>query len=162
VLWRHCHDGGCSIPTSAGYLLLVGDALHNAVDGLALGAAFLADPWLGLAVGLAVLAHEVPQEVGDFALLLDGGLSPARALAYNLLSATTIFPGVIVGYLLAAAVEPAMPIMLAITAGGFLYVALADLLPHLHQREHSATLGSQLLLLLAGVAVIEAAGHLGH
>jgi zinc and cadmium transporter len=162
VLWRHCHDVDCTMHTSAGYLILVGDALHNVVDGLALGAAFLADPWLGVAVGLAVFAHEVPQEVGDFALLLDGGLSASRALAYNLLSAATIFPGIVAGYLIAGAIEPAMPIILAVTAGGFLYVALADLVPHLHRREHPSTLSAQLLLLMAGVVVIAVAGQLGH
>jgi zinc and cadmium transporter len=159
VLFRHCHGPSCPVHAVAGYLILIGDGIHNAVDGLMLGATFAADPHLGVSVGIAILAHEVPQEVGDFALLTDGGLSPRRALAYNLLSAATVFPGVIVGYALVELVESAVGVALAIAAGGFFYVALADLVPDLHRRERAKTL-QQLLPLLGGVIVIVLAGML--
>jgi zinc and cadmium transporter len=160
LLWRHCHDPACPTHAAAGYLLLIGDGLHNLVDGLVIGAAFVADPRLGVMTGIAVLAHEVPQEVGDFALLLEGGLTPRRALAYNLLSAVTIFPGVVVGTLLAVRVDTAAGVALAVAAGGFLYVALADLVPALHARLERGMLRDQLLPLLLGVALIWTAGRL--
>jgi zinc and cadmium transporter len=111
--------------------------------------------------GVAVLAHEVPQEVGDFALLLEAGLPPRRALAYNLVSAVTIFPGVVIGSLLAGRVDVAAGTALALAAGGFLYVALADLVPVLHARLDRQGLRNQLLPLLIGVMLIWTAGWLG-
>jgi zinc and cadmium transporter len=154
VLWRHCHDPNCPVHSTAGYLVLIGDGVHNAGDGVMLGAAFVADPALGVSVGIAVLAHEIPQEVGDFALLVESGLSRSRALAFNLLSAATIFPGVVVGYLLVEAVASAVGVALAIAAGGFLYIALADLVPDLHRRDQGKMFRTQLLPLLAGIAII--------
>lgn len=160
VLWRHCHDPECSIHAAAGYLILIGDGIHNAVDGLVLGAAFAVDPLLGVTVGVAILAHEIPQEVGDFALLLEGGLSPARAIAYNLLSAVTIFPGILVGYGFASSGDTFVGAALAIAAGAFLYVALADLVPYLHERGSLDKVAGQLLPLAGGLAVIMLLGML--
>ena len=160
VLWWHCHDPDCPTHTAAGYLILVGDGFHNLVDGLALGAALVADPGLGVAVGLAVLAHELPQEIGDYVLLLEAGLSPARALAFNLLSGAALFPGLIAGYYLAEAVEPASGVLLALTVGSFLYVALADLVPNLHRHQRREVLAHQLLPLLLGIALIWGIGQL--
>lgn len=160
VLWRHCHDPECEQHKVAGYLILVGDGIHNAVDGLVLGAAFVADTALGVTVGIAVLAHEVPQEVGDFVLLLEAGLSSHRALAYNLLSAATILPGIVTGFLVVEAVEPVAGVALAFAAGAFLYVALADLIPDLHRRRGIDTFRYQLVPLLVGIAVIWLAGQI--
>ncbi len=154
VLWRHCHDPDCPVHEVAGYLILIGDGIHNAVDGVMIGATFVADQGLGISVGIAVLAHEIPQEVGDFALLVESGLSPTRALIYNLLSAATIFPGVVAGYFLVEMIASAVGVALAIAAGGFLYIALADLVPDLHRREQTKMLQTQLLPLLAGIAII--------
>ncbi|MBI3974644.1 MAG: ZIP family metal transporter [Chloroflexi bacterium] len=190
ILWRHTHElsptltgrapGQSEAPAAghlltapehqghrhahaAGYLILVGDGVHNFVDGVLLGAAFVADVHVGLAVGVAVLAHEVPQEVGDFVLLVESGLSKARALAYNLLSAATIFPGVVVGYLLVEQLAAALGVALAIAAGGFLYVALADLVPDLRSRYYDwgETIKYQLVPLGTGVAVIALVQRLG-
>ena len=161
LLWRHCHHPVCPAYTAAGYLLLIGDGLHNLVDGLIIGTAFVADPRLGVMTGIAVLAHEVPQEVGDFALLLEAGLPPRRALAFNLLSAATIFPGVMVGTLLAGQVDIAAGVTLALAAGGFLYVALADLVPILHARLDRDGIRGQLLPLLIGVVLIWTVDWLG-
>jgi zinc and cadmium transporter len=160
VIWHHCHDEECDQHQVAGYLVLVGDGVHNVVDGVALGAAFVADPALGVTVGVAVLAHEIPQEIGDYALLLDGGLSRRRALAYNVLSASTIVPGVIVGYLLTEAIEQAVPVALALAMGAFLYVALADLIADLHRRGPPRAFGWQFTPMLAGVALIWLVGRL--
>ena len=146
----------------AGYLILVGDGVHNLVDGLLLGAAFVAETQLGIVAAAAVLAHELPQEVGDFVLLLESGLSRTRALLYNLLSASTILPGVVLGYLLAERIEPLVGVALGAAAGGFLYVALADLVPELHRRRRGLrrTLQHQLVPLLTGVVLIWALGRL--
>jgi zinc and cadmium transporter len=107
-----------------------------------------------------VLAHEVPQEVGDFALLLESGPSKVRALTSNLLSAAMIFPGVVAGSFLAEAVEPAVGVALALAAGGFLYVALADLVPDLHRRGRLETLQYQVAPLLLGLMLIWLLGRL--
>lgn len=162
VLRQFHHRDSELARSPAGYLILIGDGIHNAADGLVLGAALVADPTLGLMAGVAILAHEVPQEVGDFVLLLESGLSKARALAYNLLSAATIFPGLLLGYLLAETVESAVVVVLALTAGAFLYIALADLIPHLHRQQAHwrQILFAQLLPMLAGVALIWLLGQL--
>lgn len=152
----HSHDLEPHGRTVAGYLILAGDSLHNAVDGLLLGATFAADPWLGLMLGVAVLAHEVPQEVGDFVLLVESGLPRRRALAYNLLSAATIFPGVVAGHVLADVAEGMVAVAVALAAGAFLYVALADLVPILHRRGLGwlATVRHQVAPILGGIALI--------
>jgi zinc and cadmium transporter len=168
VLWRHSHDvppPGHAQPGPAGYLILVGDGVHNLVDGMLLGAALVAEPGLGWMVAVAVLAHEVPQEIGDFVILLESGLPAPRALAYNVLAALTIVPGVVLGVLLAEGVAPALGVLLAAAAGGFLYVALADLVPDLHRRHGSDrgwsdVLRDQLAPLGAGVLLTWAAGRL--
>jgi zinc and cadmium transporter len=154
VLWRHCHDPECPVHSTAGYLILIGDGVHNAVDGLIIGAAFVTDAKLGVMTGLAVLAHEIPQEIGDFALLLEGGLSTQRALVYNVLSAATIFPGVMAADLVAGWIDPAAGTALAIAAGGFIYVALADLVPMLHRKLDQPMLRDQIIPLFLGVVVL--------
>jgi zinc and cadmium transporter len=159
VLWRHCHDPECPIHATAGYLILIGDGVHNAVDGVIIGTAFVTDTNLGIMTGLAVLAHELPQEVGDFALLLESGLSSGRALAYNLLSAATIFPGVIAADLVAGWIDPAAGAALAVAAGGFVYVSLADLVPLLHRKVDRPTIRDQIAPLFLGVALLWAIGE---
>jgi zinc and cadmium transporter len=170
VLWRHSHDVrpvAASETGPAGYLILVGDGVHNLVDGLILGAALLTEPSLGWMVAVAVLAHEIPQELGDFVVLLESGLSAPRALTYNVLAALTVFPGVVLGALLAETLLPALGAMLAAAAGGFLYVALADLVPDLHRRQGRGpdrrwrlVLRDQLAPLAAGVLLTWGAGRL--
>jgi zinc and cadmium transporter len=141
---------------ATGDLILVGDSVHNLVDGLMLGVAFQSDPTLGFMAAAAVLSHEIPQEVGDFVLLLESGLSHGRALGYNLLSALTVFPGVVLGYSLVERVAPLTGIALSFAAGAFLYVALADLIPGMHREGQGwkETTRLQLVPLVAGIAVI--------
>jgi zinc and cadmium transporter len=162
VIWRHCHDEDCEEHGhQAGTLILLGDAFHNFVDGVVIAAAFLTSVPLGIATALAVIAHEIPQELGDFAILLHSGISKTRAFVYNLLSSLTTLPGAIIGWFWLADVREAIPFVLAISAASFIYIAVADLVPSLHRH---ATLKSSVLqvgLILAGIATI-AFFRLGH
>jgi len=163
VLWRHCHHDECEVHTpeedghhhpAAGTLILIGDSLHNFIDGVLIGAAFLTDIHLGVVTSLAVAAHEIPQEVGDFAILLHSGFSTARAFLFNLLASLATVVGGILAYYGFRDLEPALPYVLAVAASSFIYVAVADLIPGLHKRvEFSATL-KQVLLIGCGVALI--------
>lgn len=155
VIWRHCHDEACEAHShEAGALILVGDAFHNFVDGVVIAAAFLISPSLGVATALAVIAHEIPQELGDFAILLHGGLSKGRALLYNLISSLTTLPGVLVGWYWLAEVRQAIPYVLAISAASFIYIAVADLVPGLHRHTTLKSSLNQVVLILAGIATI--------
>ena len=161
VLWRHCHDGGCEAHGRAAPLILVGDAFHNFVDGVVIAAAFLVSVPLGIGTAVAVIAHEVPQEVGDFAILLDAGYGRAKAFGLNLLSSAATLPGALAGYFWMAQATEAIPYILALSAASFIYIALADLIPALHRRMTAVDSLLQLALLLAGIGTI-ALLRLGH
>jgi zinc and cadmium transporter len=162
VIWRHCHDEDCEAHShQGGTLILVGDAFHNFVDGVVIAAAFLTSVPLGIATALAVIAHEIPQELGDFAILLHSGLSKARAFAYNLLSSLTTLPGSVIGWFWLADVREAIPFVLAISAASFIYIAVADLVPSLHRHATLKSSLAQVILILAGIATI-AFFRLGH
>lgn len=154
VLWRHCHDPECEIHGASGELILVGDTVHNSMDGVVIGAACATDISLGVAVSLAIIAHEVPQEAGDFAILLESGFSRARALAYDLASSLSTVPAAVAAYLAFSAVERAIPVMLSVAAASFIYIALADLVPGLHRTVSLSSLPKQLIPMLAGVGTI--------
>ena len=161
VLWRHCHDGDCPAHGRAAPLILIGDAFHNFVDGIVIAAAFLTSIPLGIATALAVIAHEVPQEIGDFAILLDSGYSRSRALLLNGLSAAATLPGALAAYIWLQQMGRAVPYILAISAASFIYIATADLIPGLHRQTRLGESLRQLLLLMAGIATI-ALFRLGH
>jgi zinc and cadmium transporter len=154
VIWRHCHDGECEIHGTAGPLILIGDAFHNFVDGVVIAAAFLVSIPLGAATALAVIAHEVPQEIGDFAILLDSGYSRQRAFVYNLLSSSTTLPGAIISYFSLKETQVVIPYILSLSAASFIYIAMADLIPALHQKISMGDSARQLILLLAGIGTI--------
>lgn len=154
VLWRHCHDESCEIHGAAGPLILTGDALHNFVDGVVIAAGFLSSVPLGIATGLAVFTHELPQEMGDFAILLNSGYSRLRALGLNILSGLATFPGAIVAYLALDRIHGAVPYVLALSAASFIYIALADLTPGLHRRLGLRPGLAQILLILSGIGTI--------
>jgi zinc and cadmium transporter len=157
LIWRHCHhDGPCEVHGTAGQLILVGDALHNFVDGIVITAAFLSSIPLGIATGIAVIAHELPQEVGDFAILLDSGFTRGSALKWNLISGSATLPGAFLAYLALEQYYGVIGVILALSAASFLYIGLADLIPGLHRRIASEVGGGQFLLLLAGVITIVA------
>jgi zinc and cadmium transporter len=155
VIWRHCHDQDCEAHGhQGGALILVGDSFHNFVDGVVIAAAFLTSVPLGIATALAVIAHEVPQELGDFAILLDSGFSKARAFLYNLLSSLAALVGTVIGWFWLAEVREMIPFVLAISAASFIYIAVADLVPGLHRQTTLKSSLGQVLLILAGIATI--------
>ena len=162
VLWRHCHAEHCEAHTpdedqhgqAAGTLVLIGDGMHNLVDGVLIAAAFMTDLHLGIVTSLAVAAHEIPQEVGDFAVLLHSGFSRGKALVFNVLSSLTTLIGALVAYWSLADTQHLLPYILAIAASSFIYIAVADLIPGLHKRLHFSATVQQLTLILTGVLVI--------
>ena len=171
VLWRHSHghaehrdheeesehdhalhapgDGGRS-----GLMILIGNSVHNFCDGIVIAAAFLVEPRLGIATTVAIVAHAVPQQVGDFAVLIHSGFSRKRAFGWNLAAGTATLAGVIAGYLALAGMQQALPIVLAVAAASLLYVAVADLIPSLHRRPEPVETARQVLAIGLGVAVI--------
>jgi zinc and cadmium transporter len=161
VLWRHCHDSACEVHGRAAPLILIGDAFHNFVDGVVIAAAFLTSIPLGVAASLAVIAHEIPQEVGDFAILLDNGYGRTKAIVLNGLSAAATLPGAVVAYFWLGEMRAAVPYILAISAASFIYIAAADLIPGLHRQVTAAASLRQFLLLLAGIGTIAIFHHGG-
>lgn len=152
LMWHHCHEPTCHVRQSTGKLLLVGDAFHNFVDGVLIAAAFLTGPEWGWAATLAVIAHEVPQEMGDYAVLLESGMGRWQALSWNLLSALSTLPGALLGYWMLSDIKACVPYLLAVSGASFLYIALGDLLPSLHKRQQHSLLS--LLMLLLGILTI--------
>ena len=154
VLWRHCHTHDCEVHDGSVFPVLVGDAFHNFVDGALIAVAVTTSVPLGITTAVAVAAHEIPQEVGDFAILLHAGYSRRRALWLN--AATGLSSGA--GALLALAAVDAVPVVkpycLALAAASFLYVAMADLIPGLHRGRTDAHSLRQILLIAAGVATV--------
>jgi zinc and cadmium transporter len=132
MLWRHCHDKDCKIHTFA-YINLAGDGIHNFIDGLIIAAGFLASVEIGLITTLAVAVHEIPQEIGDFGVLVHGGFAKKKALMFNLLTALTALIGGIIGFFLIPELGDFQIYILPIAAGGFIYIAAADLVPELHK-----------------------------
>jgi zinc and cadmium transporter len=162
VLWRHCHDQGCEAHRSSGVLIVLGDGLHNFADGVLIAAAFLTSVPLGVSTALATLTHELPQETGDFAILLESGYSRGQALLLNGLSAVATLVGTAAGYLWLDAARELVPIVLAVSAGSFIYIATADLIPGLHRQVRLAASVKQVALLVAGAATIALLGAHAH
>jgi zinc and cadmium transporter len=134
--WHHCHKnaGKCNVHTLS-YMNLLGDGVHNFIDGVIISAGFLASTSLGIATTFAVISHEVPQEISDFGVLVYGGFTKTKALLYNFLSASLAILGVVTGYILASYIENFIGLALAFAAGGFIYIAASDLIPELHREE---------------------------
>lgn len=164
ALWRHDHheDEGhvCHSHHAAGPLIVIGDGLHNFVDGILIAAAFLQDPALGWATAVAVISHEVPQEVGDFMVLLSAGYSRMRALWLNLLSSLAAVAGGVVGWLTLSGASGIVPYVIALAASSFIYIAVADLVPVLHKQRKPVDFAVQFALLGAGtLLVVMLMGH---
>jgi zinc and cadmium transporter len=158
VIWRHCHDGQqCEVHgTSAASLVIVGDAFHTFVDGAVIAAAVLTSIPLGVTTALAVAAHEIPQEVGDVAILLRAGYSRSRAFTLNLLAGAGGILGALAMLLASRWMPNVLPAVLAFAAGSFLYVAMADLIPDLHKGGVEGGALRQLLLIGAGILTVVA------
>lgn len=160
IHWHHCHDEHCEHGKSErgikpyAVLNLIGDGVHNFIDGVIIAAAYLASVPLGLATTLAVVLHEIPQEIGDFAVLIHGGFSKGKALAVNLLSAITAVIGAVLTLILSGKVENLVPYVLPFAAGTFLYIAATDLIPELHKETRTARSVCQFAAILAGVGVM--------
>jgi zinc and cadmium transporter len=166
VLWRHCHTEDCEshqVPDSAhrdraaGWIVLIGDGVHNGFDGVLIAAAFLTDVRLGILTTIAITAHEIPQELGDLAVLLHAGMRPARALLFNTASSLTSILGGLAGYYALRGTLDVLPYAISVAAASLIYVAVADLIPGLHRRVDPAGSLMQVLLIGAGVASIAVA-----
>jgi zinc and cadmium transporter len=154
VLWRHCHTHDCEVHESSVASVMIGDAFHNFVDGAVIGAAVLTSVPLGVSTAVAVAAHEIPQEVGDFAILLHAGYSRRRALLLNVLSALSSVAGTLGAFLAFDILPRTLPYFLVIAAASFLYVAMADLIPGLHRGRTDAGSLRQIVLIALGIATM--------
>lgn len=166
ALWRHHHEHGAAHgaghashshahgPRPIAAVVVIGDGFHNFVDGVLIASAFVVSPALGIGATLAIVAHEVPQETGDFIVLLDCGLTRMQALALNVASSLTAVVGGIVGYYALSYAEGATPYLLALAAASFIYIAVADLIPGLHRASDTRSTAWQVSLIAAGVVAI--------
>ena len=155
LLWRHCHSDSCAVHGTSGPLVLIGGAVHNFIDGALIGASLVTSMSLGVSAAIAVAAHEVPHEIGDFAVLLHAGYSRSRALVLNIVCGLASLAGAVVAVLLVDVVPDLLPYLLAVAASSFLYVALSDLVPDLHSTGPSgATAVRQVLLVGLGMGTV--------
>lgn len=152
LLWRHCHNRNCEIHSAAGHIIIIGDSVHNFMDGIAIAAAFSHSSALGIGTAVAVFAHELPQEVGDFAILLNSGFSKARAFFWNLVSGLSALVGGLLAYAAIGSLKAAVPYAMAFAASSLIYVAMADLIPSL--RNPQKTGFRHFAALLAGIALM--------
>ena len=170
VLWRHCHTEDCEAHDThkseghghdhgrSGLMIMIGDTMHNLVDGVIIAAAFIADTQLGIVTSVAIIAHEIPQEVGDFLILRHSGFSKMQAFTFNLVSSVATAVGGVVAYYALSETQRWIPSLLGIAAASMIYVAVADLIPGLHKRPELKATFQQVLLIVLGVASI----HLTH
>ena len=164
VLWRHCHEHHCEAhehPVStqgtraSGWLILLGDVVHNFVDGILIAAAFMGGIEIGIVTALAIIAHEIPQETGDFVILIHSGFSRAKAILLNLLASLATLIGAVLAYVLFSGLALWVPFMLALAASSLIYVSVADLIPGLHKRAELKATVLQLAMILLGVLSIQ-------
>ena len=171
VLWRHCHVEQCEAHDPpqithdhgrSGMMIMIGDTFHNFVDGVLIAAAFLANFELGLVTALAIIAHEIPQEVGDFLILLHSGYSKRSAVLLNMLSSAAMVAGGVLAYFALQTMEQWIPPLLGLAVASMLYVSVADLIPGLHRRPELHATAQQVALIALGVATIWLVGELAH
>ena len=151
--WRHCHKGKCDVHTFH-YMNLVGDAIHNFIDGLIVAASFVVSIELGLTTSVAIAAHEIPQEIGDFGVLIYGGFKKKKALILNFAAALTIVLGGIVGYLISTSIETAVAYLLPFAAGGFIYIAATDLVPEIKKELEFKKYIFTLIVFILGILIM--------
>jgi zinc and cadmium transporter len=177
LLWRHCHTENCEVHGEhggepgarehgahehgrSGTLIMVGDTVHNFVDGVLIAAAFLQGTELGIVAAIAIIAHEIPQEMGDFVILLHSGYSRAKAFAVNMISSLATLVGGVLGYYALQLFQGLEAILLGVVAASMIYVAVADLIPGLHRRPELRDTAMQAVLIALGIATIAIAGAL--
>lgn len=170
LLWRHCHLPECEVHEPAvqlvhehsgmfdhgrsGMMIILGDTFHNFVDGILIAAAFMADIQLGIVTAIAITAHEIPQEAGDFIILLNSGYSKVNALWLNLLSGVATIAGGLLGYFMLHQLDHFIAPILALAAASMTYVAMADLIPGLHKRPEIGATAQQVALITLGIGTI--------
>lgn len=155
ILWRTCRNKDCKRHIQAAVpMILIGDAFHNAIDGIVIAAAFMSSTELGVFVTISVIFHEIPQELGDFGILINSGLSRRKALLYNVLSGSTAIIAGLLAYYFLASMKTLIPYALAFSAASFLYIALADLIPEMHKKTSMKDSAIQIVLILSGVLII--------
>ena len=164
LIWRHCHHDHCEVHDPekhvahdhgrSGTMVIVGDTFHNFIDGIIIAAAFLTDIHLGVVTSLAIIAHEIPQEVGDFAILLHSGYSKLRAFQMNLISSFATVVGGVLGYLTLQTMQSWTPKLLGLAAASLIYVAVADLIPGLHKHTKLRDTVQQVVLIVLGVGTV--------
>jgi zinc and cadmium transporter len=175
LVWRHCHSDKCvahseenvhghshSVKVSTGALIIIGDSIHNFVDGVLIGAAFLTDIKLGIVTSIAVATHEIPQEVGDFVILLESGYSKKKALSYNVLSSMTTVIGGMLAYFCLENLHQTLPYFLVLAASSFIYIAVSDLIPTLHKKTDIKSSVEQIILIVAGMLLICTLHEIAH
>lgn len=164
VLWRHCHEHHCEAhehpvhshgPRASGWVILFGDVVHNFVDGILIAAAFAGGTDIGIVTALAIIAHEIPQETGDFVILVHSGFTRTKAILLNMLSSLATLTGAVLAYMLLSGLAAWVPSMLALAAASLLYVSVADLIPGLHKRPELKATGLQIAMILLGVFSIQ-------
>ena len=170
LIWRHCHHEHCEAHEPhehaendhgrSGTMIIVGDTFHNFIDGVIIAAAFLVDVHLGMVTATAIIAHEIPQEVGDFAVLLNSGYSKLRAFQLNLISSFATLVGGVLGYVALQGMQSLVPYLLALAAASMIYVSVADLIPGLHKRTQLRDTVQQVVLILLGVGTVALFGWL--
>ena len=159
--WHHCHEGKCDVhPVS--YLILIGDGLHNFIDGIIIATSFIVSIPFGIITTLLIIGHEVPQELGDFGVLVHGGFSKTKSLVYNLLSQLTCVVGGLVGYFLSTSIEGIIPFILPFAAGGFIYISASDLVPELHKEPEIKKSISSFAFFIIGVLITLLIKFLAH
>lgn len=155
MLWRICNNENCDRHSKAGALMLmIGDSFHNFLDGIVIAAAFLHSTSFGIVVAISVFAHEIPQEVADFGVMIKSGFSKSKSVWYNIFSGFTAIIGALLALYAGMYTKIALPYILALSAAGFIYIALADLIPELHRKYGLKQSVYQFLLLLSGIMVI--------
>jgi zinc and cadmium transporter len=172
VLWRHVHDAPFdesasaarhddeAFPSRPGLMIVIGNSVHNLCDGIAIAASFVADYRLGVTTTIAIVSHAIPQQVGDFAVLVHSGYARKRAFAINLITAGATLVGGLAGYAMLASTQQILPTVLALAAASLLYVAVADLIPGLHRHVEPEHIAQQAALIAAGIATVALLGSL--
>lgn len=151
--WRHCHNGVCSVHAFS-YLNLIGDGIHNFIDGAVIAASFIVSIKLGIVTTMAVALHELPQELGDFGVLVYGGFTPRKALFYNFISALTAMLGAILSFFLSGLTQGFSAFLLPFTAGGFIYIAASDLIPQIHKENDTRRSIGAFMAFLFGIILM--------
>lgn len=153
LFWRHCHRGQCDVHIFR-YLNLLGDAVHNFIDGVIIGTGFRIGPYIGIPATVSIIMHEIPQEIGDFGVLVYGGFGKFKALFYNFLSALTSVLGTILGFYLSSHIQAFSFFLLPFAGGGFLYIAICDLIPEIYKQKDTKRTNTAMLFFVLGILVM--------